>query len=59
MTRLRYFPEPWYINGLTGTKQADNYMLRWGYLLDHDPSFDQLIHGTTGAAAWYALENLE
>lgn len=59
MTRLRYFPELWYIDRHIDTKQADNYMLRWGYLLDHDPGFDELIHGTTGAAAWYALENLE
>lgn len=34
-------------------------MLRWGYLLDHDPSFDGLIHGTTGVVAWGALEALE
>ncbi len=59
MTRLRYFPELWYIHRHMGTKQVNNYMLRWGYLLAHDPSFDELIHGTTGAAAWYALENLQ
>lgn len=58
ITKLRYLPELWYINKHIGTKQADDYMLRWGYLLDHDPSFDELIHGTTGAVAWYALENL-
>jgi len=59
MTWLRYFPELWYINRHIGTEQANNYMLRWGYLLDHDPSFDELVHGTTSEAAWYALENLK
>lgn len=59
MIRLCYFPELGYINRHIGTKQADNYMLRWGYLLDHDPSFDELIHGVDSMVAWYALENLE
>lgn len=58
MTRLRYFVELRYINSHIGTKQADNYMLRWGYLLDHDPSFDELVHGTTPEVASYALDML-
>lgn len=58
MTRLRYFAELRYINRHIGSKQADNYMLRWGYLLNHDPSFDELIHGTDGDSALYAIENL-
>lgn len=59
MTRLRYFAELRYINSHIGTKQADNYMLRWGYLLDHDPSFDELVHGTSPEVASYALDMLE
>lgn len=58
MTRLRYFAELRYINSHIGTKQADNYMLRWGYLLDHDPSFDELVHGTSPEVASYALDVL-
>lgn len=58
MTQLRYYPELWYINRHIGTKQADNYMLRWGYLLDHDPSFDDLIHGTSVEEALYSVENI-
>lgn len=58
MIRLRYFAELRYINRHIGSKQADNYMLRWGYLLNHDPSFDELIHGTDGDSALYAIENL-
>lgn len=58
MTRLRYFAELQYIDGHIGTKQVDNYMLRWGYLLDHDPSFDELVHGTSVEAALYSIENV-
>lgn len=58
MTRLRYYAELRYINGHMGTKQADIYMLRWGYLLDHDPSFDELVHGTSPEVASYALDML-
>lgn len=59
MTRLRYFAELRYIHSHIGTKQADSYMLRWGYLLDHDPSFDELVHGTSPEVASYALDMLE
>lgn len=58
-TKLRYWPELSYINRTIGTKKADNYMLRWGYLLDFNPSFIELIHGTDGDTALYALENLQ
>lgn len=58
MTKLRYFAELRYIDGHIGTKQADTYMLRWGYLLEHDPSFDELVHGTSVESALYAIENL-
>lgn len=40
------------------SKAAHNYMLRWGYLLDHDPSFDELVHGTSPEVASYALDML-
>lgn len=57
-TKLRYWPELSHINKTIGTKKADNYMLRWGYLLDFNPSFIELIHGTDRDTALYALENL-
>lgn len=59
MTLLRYSSELRYVNRYIGTPEVDKYMLQWGYLLDHNPSFDELIHGTDGATAWYALENLQ
>jgi hypothetical protein len=58
LTRLRYFAELRHINSHIGTKQANSYMLRWGYLLDHDPSFDELVHGTSPEVASYALDML-
>lgn len=58
-TRLLYLPELSHVNRNVGKPEADNYILRWGYLLDHNPSFDELIHGTDGGSAWYALESLE
>lgn len=56
---LRYLPELWYVNRHIGTPAVDTYMLQWGYLLEHNPSFDELVHGTNGAVAWQALENLQ
>lgn len=58
-TKLRYFPELWYVNRHIGTPKVDNYMLRWGYLLEHDPSFGDLVHGADNLLAWYCLKNLE
>ncbi len=55
---LCYFPEIRHINSRIGTKEADDYMLRWGYLLDVNPSFVELIHGTNGESAMYAVENI-
>lgn len=57
--QLRYWPELWHANLTIGSKQTDNYMLRWGYLLDYTPSFTELIHGTDNDTALYAFENLE
>lgn len=57
--KLRYWPELSHINKTIGSKKADNYMLRWGYLLDFNPSFIELIHGTDGNTALYALEALQ
>lgn len=58
LIKLRYLPELLYVNKTIGTKKTDNYMSRWGYLLDHDPSFDDLIHGTSVEEALYTVENV-
>jgi hypothetical protein len=58
ITRLRYLPELVYINGKLMTPVADKYSLRWGYLLDVNPSFVDLIHGTDPDNAFYGLENI-
>jgi hypothetical protein len=58
-TKFRYWPEVSHVNKTIGTPKADNYMLRWGYLLDFNPSFIELIHGTDNDTALHALENLQ
>ena len=57
--RLRYFRELNRINARIGTREADKYMLRWGYLLEHDARFDELIHGVNSTDAWEALNSLD
>lgn len=58
LTKLRYWPELSYVHRNVNSKATDKYMLRWGYLLDHDPSFDELVHGTSPEVASYALDML-
>lgn len=58
ITKLRYWPELWQVNHTIGTKDTDRYMLRWGYLLDFNPSFIELIHGTDGDIALLVIEDL-
>lgn len=55
---LCYFPEIHYILNHFDTTESHNYMLRWGCLLDINPSFIELIHGTDGESAMYAIENI-
>ena len=57
--RLRYYLELNSINKNIGTLDADKYMLQWGYLLEHDTLFDELIHGTHPSDAWEALKSLK
>jgi|GEM_PF-4337321 len=59
LTKLRYFPELWYINRNIGTPDVDSYILRWAYLLDVNPSFVDLIHGTSADTALFAIKNLK
>ena len=67
LLKLRYLPELRYINSILFSKEspshpeqklADNYILRWGYMLDVEPSFVELIHGTSKQNAFYALETI-
>jgi hypothetical protein len=37
-------------------KETVDYLLRWGYRLDHDSSFDELVHGANAHSAYAALE---
>jgi hypothetical protein len=52
-TSLRYFFELRYLNRLIlhkphrSTTETDMYILRWGYTMNVDPKFKEIIHGAT------------
>jgi hypothetical protein len=67
ITVFRYLPELSYVRGVFYSPEAphhpdqpiiDDYLVRWGYLLDVPPSFIELLHGTDSDTALYAIEVL-
>lgn len=53
-----YFAELSYINKHIESKEAVKCMQRWGYMQTVNPSFDELVHGTSPEVASYALDML-